>query len=143
MTAPSVGIKDLLVAAGVGYYETPSGNLPPIVISTMPDKPDTAICIYDSGGLAPDPRWLLNFPGATVQVRSLDYLTAYNTIIACRVALLGKYPGTVNGDGWYSITAVGDIGNMGRDQKNRIKLSTNYRLIILPAQATGDNRSPL
>lgn len=144
MTAPSVSIKDMLVSAGVGSYEDNSDpTLAPITISMMPDNPDTVLAIYDSGGLPPDPRWLLDFPGIVIQVRATDYLDAHNLAYAAKRAILGKYPGVLNGDRFDSITMIGEITPMGRDSKNRIKLTSNYRLIIEPAQAAGDNRLPL
>ena len=140
MTAPSTGIKDLLVAANLGAF---GSGVWPIYISKMPDTTDQCIAIYDSGGQSPDPKWLLDYPNVVVMVRAKTYPDASSKIRAIRSKLLGLPSQDLNGDRWVSVTQLGDIVDVGRDEKDRQVLTTTYRLIIEPATDALTNRLPL
>lgn len=142
MTAPSIGIRDLLVAAGVAILPSTGGSWV-VYISKMPDKQDQVISVYDSGGLAPWPHALLDFPDVTLNIRGGDYEATYNKAKEVKDALLGLSPQTINGDGWRSVTMIGDLAFAGYDEKDRPMFSATFRLIIEPANAAGDNRVAL
>lgn len=144
MTAPSIGAKDLLVAAEIGTFESASPNpVWPIYISRMPDKPDNCIMLSDSGGLAPNPKWLLDFPDISVVVRGKEYGEVYNKMKAIKDKLLGLPNQDLNGDHWDGIIQVGETGFIGYDAKERPMFSATFRLFFEPANVAGDNRDPL
>jgi len=144
MAHPSLGIKDLLVGAvpPIGQWET-SNAAWPIYISKLPDKPDQCIAIYDTGGQAPDPKWLLDYPNVVVMVRAKTYIDARQKIQDIRSRILGLPSQDINGDRWVSITQMGDIVDAGHDEKDRQLLTATFRLIIEPAGDSYTNRLPL
>lgn len=142
MTAPSVGAKDLLVAAGIGTFGDATATWP-IYISKMPDAPANCITLSDSGGLAPNPKWLLDFPDISVVVRGEDYASTYAKMRDIKNKLLGLPNQDINGDHWDGIIQVGEAGFIGYDPKNRPMFSATFRLFLEPADAVGDNRDPL
>lgn len=143
MTAPSVGIKDLLVAAGDGVFAATTGWS--IHIGKEPTTPHTTITIYDSGGLTPNPAWLLDFPSIQVRIRGApgDYIGAQQKIVDCKNTLLGLPSQDLNSDRWVSVRQIGDINLIGYDDSNRPMFTMNFSLIIEPAVVGGENRIPL
>ena len=143
MTAPSVGIKDLLVAApAVGVFPPTNGDWN-IYISQLPTEPDRVISLYDSGGISPNPRWLLDRPDVTVMVRGKDYADGYAKAEGVKNRLLGIAPQTVSGNSWLGIIQIGDIIFTGYDDKERPIFTLTFRIWIEPANTAGDNRDPL
>lgn len=143
MTAPSTGIKDLLVAAALGTFNTPPSGSFPIFISKLPAEPDSAIAIFDTGGQDPDPKWLLNYPQVVVMVRAPKYPDCYTKMRNICSKLVGLPSQTINLDRWVSLTQMGDIVNAGRDEQDRHLLTATFRLIIEPATDSYTNREPL
>ncbi len=141
MSSPSEGIRDLLVAAGVGTFNAPSGWS--IHISRMPAKPDTCIVIYDSGGKPSNPKWLLDFPTIQVRVRGDEngYLAAQAKCKAVVDALLGLPSQDINGDRWVMITQLSAPTFLGYEDNKRPQFSINFQLTIEPA--SGTNRESL
>lgn len=142
MTAPSVSAKDILESASVGTFNSGAW---PIHISKQPTDQDQAITIYDSGGLAPLPKWLLDFPSIQVVVRGNEnsYSETYDKVKAVKDALLSLPSQDINGDRWVSVTMIGESAFLGYDEKSRPEFALNFRLIIEPADAAGDHRDPL
>ncbi len=142
MTVPSIGVKDVLVAANVGTFNSGSWQ---IHVSKQPLEVDQSITIYDAGGLAPYPKWLLDFPSVQIIVRGLEnsYETTYNKTKEVKDALLGLPSQDINGDRWVSVTMIGEMASLGYDEKQRPEFALNLRLIIEPADAAGDYRDPL
>lgn len=144
MTAPSIGIKDLIVAANLGTFATPPNlNNWPIFISKLPAEPDQCICIYDASGQSPDPKWLLDYPQVTVIVRGKGFVDCSAQIRNIRSVLHGLYSQVINGDQWNSLTQMGDLVPLGHDEKDRYTMTANFRLIIEPASDAYTNRQPL
>lgn len=141
MADPAEGIKDLLVTAAVGTFNATTGWS--IRIAKEQDKPDTHITCYSSGGLASNPKWLLDFPSVQVRVRGAasGYVAARTKMQSVKDTLLGIASQTLNGDRWVAINSIGDINNLGFDDNNRPIFSINFALIIEPV--SGDNRDPL
>lgn len=136
MSDPSDGVKDLLVAAGVGIFSAITGW--GIYISKEPTTPDTVITIYDTGGRPSNPKWLLDYPNVQVRVRGSKggYQAAYIKMKAVKDALLGLPSQTVGGDQWVAVNEIGGIILLHYDENDRPILVSNYELIIEPAAGT-------
>lgn len=141
MTAPSIGAKDKLVAASIGVFDTVGPWS--VFLSKLPDSPDEVISLFDSGGLAPNPKWLLDYPDISVIVRGKTYQATFDKMKAVKDALLGLPAQVINGDRWDGVTQIGEFAFVGYDNKDRPQFSTTFRVILEPADAAGDNRSPL
>ena len=89
MTDPAVGIKDLLETESVGTFAALTGF--GIFIGKQPDANDTSIVITNTGGEAPNPKFLLDFPSVQVMVRGAKggYQAAFAKAVAVQDALLG------------------------------------------------------
>ncbi len=140
MSNPSEGIRDLLVAAGIGVFADQSDW--GIYISKQPDNPEAVVTIYDSGGTASNPQFAVDFPSVQVRVRGRPngYIEARNKCVDIKNALLGLPSQDLNGDRWVSISMIGDINALGYDQNQRPMLTTNYSLIIEPT-STGNREA--
>jgi Bacteriophage minor capsid protein len=141
MTDPAEGIKDLLVTAGVGVFAATTGW--GIFIGSEPDTPDTAVTIYNTAGQTGDYMFLVDYPSVQVRIRGAagGYQAAYAKAYSVLDELMGLPAQVINGDRWDSVTAVGNVNNLGFDAKRRPLFSTNFNLIIEPA--TGVNRVAL
>lgn len=132
------GIKELLAA-----HVAVSGWV--AEIGVLPAKPDRVLGILTTGGVEPNPRWLLDFPAAQVTVRAEPgaYVAARNEAYAVKDILLGLTPQEVDGDWWVSITMGSDVAFVGRDENFRPLFTVNFRLIIEPAPNANTNRLAL
>lgn len=138
---PALGIRDLLVTAGVGVFAAQSGW--GIFIGSEPDSPDTAITIYDSGGRDSDFMFLVDRPSVQVRIRgeTNGYSAAWSKAYDVFDNLLAIPAQVLNGDRWDGITTIGNINVIGYDEKRRPIFTTNFNIIIEPA--SGVNRIPL
>lgn len=143
MSDPAVGIKDLLVAAGIGTFAGTSGWA--IFIGKLPQKPETAIAIVNTGGETSNPKYLLDYPSVQVLLRGAKngYQTAYSKALAIKNALLGLPSQTINSDWWVQVNMIGEIASLGFDENDCPMFSVNFSLIIEPASSVGMNRTPL
>lgn len=134
--APSVTVKDLLVASGVGQFGPGTGWR--IYVGKDPFEPDSVITVRDSPGRNPHPALLLDFPSIQVTVRAAqgDYRGAYGKAVEVKNTLLGLPSQDLGGDRWLSVTMAGDIQSIGWDDRNRPILSLNFNLIIEPTVGT-------
>lgn len=141
--SPAEGAKDLLETASVGVFAATTGW--GIFVAREPMTPDQAITIYDTGGLAPDPKWLLDYPSIQVRIRGSkgDYQGTFNKAKQCKDVLLGCPSLNLNGDRWVSITGLGDVISLGYDDNERPLFTTNFRLIIQPATSVDTKRQAL
>ncbi len=117
-----------------------------IEISQMPDTPDDVIMISDTGGLEPNPKWLLDFPTIQCMIRGSanKYLETFREAKAVKDLLLGIQSFTnADGDRWVSITQNGDLAFIGRDESMRPLFSINFALILEPHNVANDNRLAL
>lgn len=142
MTAPSISAKDLLVAAGAGVFGDAAATWP-IWIGRMATEPDNAIYIADSGGVASEAKWLLDYPTITILIRGRDYSSAYDKARDVKNILHSLPSQDLNGDRWVSCLIVGDLNYIGMSDKDRPTFSLNFRLIIEPQNNSIDNREPL
>lgn len=140
MTSPAVmlhGLVPTTIIDGATGWTSKIGN--------MVDQPNQLVVFYDTGGQAPNPRWLVDFSMVMVQVRgaSNDYNTAYAKIRQVRDSLLGMDSRDVGSDRLVSIVCMGDIGFLNYDDAQRPLFSVNFRVIIEPANDSITQREPL
>lgn len=146
MALPSVHMRDILVSRGYTFGPGGATGTWGVWIGKQPSAPDRAITIYDSTGLAPNPRWLLDYPGVQVRARGgqQDYELAALEIRKVRDYLLGIDSYTAaDGDRIVHVNGIGDIGHTGWDDQNRPEFTFNLRLIIEPVPSAFTNREPL
>jgi len=148
MTLPSADIKDLLVTAGVGTFALGTSTDWSINISQeppFPTVPHTAITIYDTGGFAPNARFLLEEPTVQVRIRGNpnDYQAAYLKAQAVKDALLGRPGSTLNGNKYVGIWQDSDIISLGNDDNDRPILVANFKIVREPPASTSSHRQVL
>ncbi len=134
----SQGIKDLLTAhVGTSGWT--------IEISQFPDTPDRVIMVSDTGGVEPNPKWLLDFPTVQVMVRGevSGYLAAFREAKAVKDLLLGVPAQVLNLDRWDGITQNGDLAHIGRDKNMRPLFTLNFAIILEPQVVANSNRLAL
>jgi len=134
----SVGAKTLLTThVGVSGWQ--------IEIGAMPDSPDKVIYLCDTGGREPNPKWLLDFPSLQAVIRGPvgSYLDTFREAKAVKDILLGAPSQDLLSDRWVSVTMIGDLGFIGRDENERPLFSMNFALIIEPQSVANSNRLAL
>ena len=146
-------IKDTLVADGY-VFNTTAGDWR-LYIGKQPTSPDRVITIYDAPGLAPNPKWLLDYPSVQIRIRGgqNDYVVASRKAVEVRNRLLGREsynayvanPAPDNGkDRVVAINAIGDISSVGWDDSQRPEFVFNLAMIVEPSPtSTPTNREPL
>lgn len=87
MNAPSEIIRQLLIDLGLGAEE----NEWTTYVGFLPDKPDNAICVYDTAGKM-DGRLMvtgeqIEHPGVQIRVRGLSYSEVWNKATAIALNL--------------------------------------------------------
>jgi hypothetical protein len=147
MSLGSVLMKDTLVADGFTAGGTGQWS---VWVGKQPTSPDRTITIYDAPGLAPNPKWLLDYPTVQFRIRGgqPDYKVAGDKAIEVRNRLLGResYDAIDGlGDRIVSITALGDVNFVGCEENTvRPEFIFNLRLIIEPSPLTSPtHREPL
>jgi len=126
MQAPSVDIKDILVATS-SLALTFGADL---FVSEMPEIPDECVCVYDTGGFEPEANFVYERPTVQVVVRGTkgDYVAAYNLIQSIRNTLHALANHTTNGARYIGIWCQSDIMSLGYDKNHRPMLSVNFRI---------------
>ena len=140
-------IADILVSKGYRRYTTPVADWD-ITIGKSNDAPARQITIYKTGGLANNPKWLIDYPSIQIKVRGgpNDYRLVNEMAHILQSVLVGIDPvDMLNGDRIDSITAIGDVGSTGWDDANRPHFTFNLRLIAEPLvdNLPGTNREQL
>ena len=99
----------------------------------MEDQPDRTVCLYETGGDAPDERLALDRPGFQVKVRgaAADYPAVRAKLQAIFTALHAQ-EGDIGGDYVFVYATHSGAIPMGRDEKRRPSLAQNY--IVLKAR---------
>jgi hypothetical protein len=94
-----------------------------IYIGSMPETPDNAVCLYNTGGY---PRDLsgseVEEPTFMVKVRNTSYATGEALCCTIKDALHGYIGGK-----FLLIQQQGDVLDMGRDASNRQEWTLNFR----------------
>jgi hypothetical protein len=131
VNALAVDLKALLVADSsaevVDGASSPNADWA-IFIGALPDKPDRAIRITDSGG--PDPEYLMD--DTTVQrnraqifVRSRTYTDGFAKAKALMGVLAPTGDFTQGGSSYWNVVESGSITYLGQDENRRCQFSAN------------------
>jgi hypothetical protein len=106
----------------------------------MPDKPNDAIALYDTGGTSTARSMVTGTrsdkPGVQVKVRSTDRSKAWKKIESIRNYLNGtvkRTAATIGSDSYtiHSVTQVGTIADLGTEPEgNRSEFTLNVRVTI-------------
>ncbi len=125
--SPASDIKDAILEQIAGYAFARN-----LFVSEMPESPDDCICIYDSGGFAPEAGFESNYkyerPTVQVIVRGAvgKYLEAYSKASVIKNTLHNAHEQSWGVSRYIGIWAMSDILSIGPDEKNRPKLSVNF-----------------
>lgn len=118
----SFDIKDVLEESGIGLALTFGTDL---FIAVSPSEPDNIVCIYDTGGPAPEEHGQ-ETPAIQVKVRNLDYLTGFGMARDIKYYLHNRTAFTQNSTKYIQVRARSDILYLGRDDQNRYEWSVNF-----------------
>lgn len=100
---------------------------------SLPDQPDTAVCVYDTGGGPPTLTQGDNTDSPSFQVvsRSLDTATALANLATIFKALHGLTEKTLQGTHFKLLWALqSNPVSLGRDEKQRASFSQNFRALV-------------
>jgi len=97
-----------------------------IFSSQMPDAPDTAICVYQTGGLKPYGQDSVEYPGIQIIVRAAAAADA--EALANQILLLLKLVVnvTIGSHVYHYIEPQGSFINMGQDDKLRVACTISF-----------------
>ena len=112
-----------------------------LFLSQMPESPDLAVALYETGGGGYDTMTELHTAGLSVRSRADDYETAYgmitevsNTLSAVgdeKYYLTGLNQGiTVNGNTYLRIKPESEPYSLGRDSHERVEFAQSFSLIF-------------
>lgn len=104
-----------------------------IFLGDMPDTPDNLVGIFTSGGY--NPVYNLNKdtmlqPTFQIIIRDISYTSANNRTETIKSLLDATVNQAINGTYYIGIFQQGDVLPLGKDLRNRIKLSINFRTQI-------------
>ncbi len=131
-------LKDILTThVGISGWQ--------IEIGAMPKSPDRIIMISDTGGLEPNPKYLLDFPTCQTMIRGKvsGYLDTYREARAVKDLLLGVDAQVINDDRIDGIIQNGDLAFIGRDEQMRPLFTINFALFVEPQTSGNSNRVAL
>lgn len=98
--------------------------------SYMPDGPDSAVCVIDTGGVAPERELDFKSPTFQVYIRSTTYALGKAKLDSVRDVLHGKSMQNlgIGGDETFFmyIFAISEGGHLGRDEADRDLFSINF-----------------
>lgn len=128
---PSFDLKDMLVDMFSASDSSSAFDLvfgTNLFLSSLPEIPHNAVCLYDTGGL-PQLQYDLERPNVQVRVRHLSYLTGYQLIRDIKYYLHQARNGeTWNGTIYIQVETRSDILYMGLDDKNRHAWTLNFSI---------------
>lgn len=104
-----------------------------VFLENMPDQPDTAVCVYDTGGAPPTLTQGddTDQPSFQVVARSLSAGTARQTMQTIFQGLHGMTETTIHGTHVKLLYALqSNPISLGRDEKQRFSFSWNYRAMV-------------
>lgn len=106
-----------------------------IFMGSMPDTPDSLICIYNTGGFDPvrtlKNDLFLQQPTFQIMLRDSTYQNGYERCNSIINVLDGITNNTINGHFYLSIMQSGDILPLGDDSKKRKLFSINFNTQII------------
>lgn len=103
-----------------------------IFIDALPDTQDDMIAVYNTGGFDADIDIPVSNPTCEILVRSMSAATAQSTAESIKGLLHQKMNSTLVTGGYYFyyVFIMGDINLIGRDEKQRVEYSINFRTKI-------------
>jgi len=113
-----------LQAQGVGTAGTD------LFLSGLPDAPDTALAILETGGFEPDLAAPMDNPTFQIMSRAGDYFVARTRAKAAYDALHGLAETVLSGRRYLLIRAMQSPTYIGVDQNGRHLIATNYAAIV-------------
>ena len=116
-------IGTYLQSQGIGTLGTD------LFLGLMPDQPDNCVVLFEYAGSPPDLHWSGEYPGLQVQVRSTSYPTARRMIGNIVNILHGMSEQKLSGIRFLLIQAQGNPEVLKRDDKGRVVLFVNFRII--------------
>lgn len=123
--SPSKGLLDILKAVTglTTDWDFHVGRLTP--------DPDRQVVLRHSGGPAGEVKVAIDYPGVQILARGArgEYEAAYQILVSVKEALVA-HPGAAEYPEMTSITARGDIVDVGYDDKDRPQFSLNLQLIV-------------
>lgn len=127
MNSPSMDIKDILEAAGLGL--TFGTNL---FIGQEPTIPDNCVTIFDAPGIPPqlclDRDDAYYYPSIQIRVRNRSYLTGYELVNDIKTELHGVGHETWNGTYYSVIKCAQEPFLLDYDDNNRPRFVANFDL---------------
>lgn len=121
--SPAVDVSSMLESEVSGLTENTN-----LFVGAMPDRPSNAVSIYATGG-GPQGQYNYENPNVQILVRNKGYTAGYEICRKIKYALHDKRNGeTWNGTRYIQIRCRSDILELGRDDKNRMRWSINFRL---------------
>lgn len=120
---PSLDIKDIIVNNTSLVFGTD------IFISTMPDKPDNCVCLYDTGGF-PHEQYDYEKPTLQIRGRNNSYVNGYNQMRDLKYLIgTGNFNNKViNETRYILITTTSDILYLGVDENDRYEFTINFQV---------------
>jgi hypothetical protein len=107
-----------------------------LFLGTLPDAPDTAAAVYETGGFFPIHAMasgpgsaLVERPRVQVVTRALKYQTARQLMHNIFQRLDGLSSRTIGGSRYLHITAVSSPAAMGTDASGRARCVTNFDIV--------------
>ena len=126
MNVPSLDFTDMILADPSVITEdlTFAVNL---FIGKMPDAPDLCVCIYDTGGPAPAPNYVLNKPTIQIRVRGSQngYQTAYDLAQSIKEMLGDVHNRVVNSTRYIGVWVMSEVSFVGYGAKDRPEFTFN------------------
>lgn len=124
MNSPAIEVKDILEDFNIGTFARD------LFVSQMPETPDVCMCVYDSGGFAPDSDNIYERPTVQVAVRGAagKYEEAYGKAASIKNILHDLHNESWGTSRYIGIWAMSDVLFLGYDEKNRPLLTVNFRI---------------
>ena len=126
MNMPAYEFAQYLVAQGYGTLGST------VLVDASPDEVADIISVLTTGGMKPSIYLPNALPTVEILARGSEALTTFNKISAIAKLLDQKMNSTLitGGNYYYSINLMGEINNLGRDDKGRIEYSINLETKI-------------
>jgi len=127
MNAPSQDIKDFIIESSAGLSLVFATDL---FVAKMPETPDECVCIYDSGGGAPEANYEYDYPSVQIRVRGdrMGYQAGWALAKDIKDTLHGKTNETINSTRYIQIVCSGDIIFVAWDELERPIFSVNFEI---------------
>ena len=123
MNHVALEVAEYLEDSGIGTVNTN------IFVDRLPDNTNNVISVFTTGGSTPDIDLPIPYPSFEVLVRNISAQTGYEIAESIADLLHRTYNSTLlsGGNYYYSILLQGEVNLLGRDEKDRIEYSVNFR----------------